>query len=91
MKILKNRPTEYVRLAGGREVVLITDRERVVTELQAPEPGLAESLDDVVLASMVRKGLLSPALAASPEPPPRHPVAPLHGLLAELDADRGDG
>lgn len=90
LKMLKNRLAEYVRLAASGEVVLVTDREKVVAELRAPESGRAERLDDAVLASLIRKGLLSPALSVSPQPPPRHPVAPLHELLAELDADRSD-
>lgn len=90
LKTLKNRLAEYVRLAASGEVVLVTDREKVVAELRAPEPGRAERLDDAALASLIRQGLLSPALAVSPEPPPRHPVALLRDLLTELDADRGD-
>ena len=33
LKILKNKLSEYVRLAAGGETVLITDRDRVVAEL----------------------------------------------------------
>jgi prevent-host-death family protein len=33
LKILKNKPSEYVRLAAAGETVLVTDRSRVVAEL----------------------------------------------------------
>ena len=37
IKILKNRLSEYVRLAASGEVVLVTDRDHVVAELVAPD------------------------------------------------------
>ena len=33
LKALKNKLSEYVRLAAGGETVLITDRDRVVAEI----------------------------------------------------------
>jgi len=33
LKTLKNKLSEYVRLAAGGETVLVTDRDRVVAEL----------------------------------------------------------
>ena len=33
VKVLKNKLSEYVRLAAGGETVLVTDRDRVVAEL----------------------------------------------------------
>ena len=33
LKVLKNKLSEYVRLAAGGETVLITDRDRVVAEI----------------------------------------------------------
>jgi antitoxin (DNA-binding transcriptional repressor) of toxin-antitoxin stability system len=38
LKVLKNKLSEYVRLAGNGERVLVTDRDRVVAELIAPQP-----------------------------------------------------
>ena len=38
LKILKNRLSEYVRVATGGETVLITDRDRVVAEIGPPRP-----------------------------------------------------
>jgi antitoxin (DNA-binding transcriptional repressor) of toxin-antitoxin stability system len=39
LKVLKNKLSEYVRLAAGGETVLITDRDRVVAEIVPPQPG----------------------------------------------------
>src|SRR5207248_3261651 len=36
LKVLKNRLSEYVRLAATGETVLVTDRDRVVAELGPP-------------------------------------------------------
>jgi prevent-host-death family protein len=38
IKTLKNRLSEYVRLAAQGETVLISDRDRVVAELVPPDP-----------------------------------------------------
>ena len=90
IKLLKNRLSEYVRLAASGEVVLVTDRDRVVAELRAPSPGRAEMLADAQLAEAVRRGWLTPPIGGSGlGPVPAGPgVAPLIELLAELDADR---
>jgi len=40
LKILKNKLSEYVRMAAAGETVLITDRNRVVAEIVPPQPGL---------------------------------------------------
>lgn len=88
LKILKNKLSEYVRLATGGETVLVTDRDRVVAEIVPPHAGVGAHVSDVVLADLVRSGLMSPALNASHEPPPRQPVAPTAEILAELRADR---
>ena len=41
LKVLKNRLSEYVRLAAGGETVLVTDRDRVVAELGPRNRGVA--------------------------------------------------
>ena len=38
IKILKNKLSEYVRLAASGESVLVTDRDRVVAQLGPPPP-----------------------------------------------------
>ncbi len=91
LKVLKNKLSEYVRLASQGEVVLIADRDRVVAELVPPQPGRAETVSDAVLASLVREGVVSPALIGAgtrPRTPP--PTDRLRDLLADLDADRSE-
>jgi antitoxin (DNA-binding transcriptional repressor) of toxin-antitoxin stability system len=88
LKVLKNKLSEYVRIAAGGETVLITDRDRVVAELVPPSPSRAEMLDDAALAEAVREGWLTPPLLRGAPPPGGMPVAPLRTLLDELRADR---
>jgi antitoxin (DNA-binding transcriptional repressor) of toxin-antitoxin stability system len=90
IKELKNRLSEYVRLAAAGERVLVTDRDRVVAELIAPRPGTGETVSDAALAEIVRSGWLRPPVLPVGTVPARGPQAPLAELLAELDADRGD-
>lgn len=90
LKTLKNKLSEYVRLAASGETVLVTDRDRVVAELVPPQQGRAELLRDAELAEAVRKGWLTPPTLPGDTAPPRRPVAPLNQLLDELAADRAD-
>jgi antitoxin (DNA-binding transcriptional repressor) of toxin-antitoxin stability system len=90
LKVLKNKLSEYVRLAAGGEIVLVTDRDRVVAELSPPRDGRGLYLSDALLAEAVRNGWIAAPLMVAEGPPPRSPVAPLATLLAELDRDRGE-
>ncbi|HWE74486.1 MAG TPA: hypothetical protein VG328_15085 [Stellaceae bacterium] len=90
LKTLKNKLSEYVRLASGGETVLVTDRDRVVAELIPPQAGRAATLADANLAEAVRRGWITPPTMRSEGPPPSLPVAPLATLLRELDEDRSD-
>jgi len=90
IKVLKNKTSEYVRLAAGGERILVTDRDRVVAELVPPAAGRLDSVDDARLADLVRRGLLTPPLSASAEPPPSLPAISLAELLAGLGSDRAD-
>jgi antitoxin (DNA-binding transcriptional repressor) of toxin-antitoxin stability system len=90
LKVLKNKLSEYVRLAASGEVVLVTDRDRVVAEIGPPREGRAEWLADAQLAGMVREGVLRPPLLPRGTVPARKPVCPTEELLGELDRDRGD-
>jgi antitoxin (DNA-binding transcriptional repressor) of toxin-antitoxin stability system len=90
LKVLKNKLSEYVRLAQGGEVILVTDRDRVVAELVPPRQGRAEAVSDAVLAELVRKGWVTPAPCPLSAPPPRAPVASFRELMRELDEDRAD-
>jgi antitoxin (DNA-binding transcriptional repressor) of toxin-antitoxin stability system len=90
LKVLKNKLSEYVRLAQGGETILVTDRDRVVAELVPPRPGRGPAVSDAVLAEMIRKGWMTPPARPLTGPPPRAPVATLAELMRELDADRAD-
>ena len=90
IKTLKNRLSEYIRVAADGETILVTDRDRVVAELGPPQPGRAAEVSDALLADVVRQGWLRPPLVASNDLPPRKPVMPLSDLLQDLDADRDD-
>jgi len=90
LKVLKNKLSEYVRLAAGGESVLVTDRDRVVAELVPPREGRSAILADAQLAEAVRQGWLTPPTLIATAPPARAPVARLRQLLEELEQDRGD-
>ena len=89
IKTLKNRLSEYIRLASQGETVLVTDRDRVVAEITAPSSGRAASLNDAVLAEAVRKGWIRPPIARY-RPQTRTPVAPTEEILADLSDQRSD-
>jgi len=91
LKVLKNKLSEYVRLAERGETILISDRDRVVAELVPPGATRSPVVADARLADLVRSGLLVPALRPpGPPPPNRQPVTTLPKMLDELAADRED-
>jgi prevent-host-death family protein len=89
LKILKNKLSEYVRLAAAGETVVITDRGRAVAEivpLQGPM-GLTAFEE-----RGVREGWLRPAQIRDGSPPPAAPMSGLtfERLMADLERDRSD-
>ena len=90
IKILKNRLSEYVRLAASGEVVLVTDRDRVVAELVAPQADRSAGLHDALLAEAVREGWLTPPIAPQAPLPACKPVASLEEVLDDLAKSRQD-
>jgi antitoxin (DNA-binding transcriptional repressor) of toxin-antitoxin stability system len=90
LKTLKNKLSEYVRLAAAGETVLVVDRDKVVAELVPPLAGRAERLHDAQLAEAVRQGWLTPPALPAGGAPPRNPVASWTALARELGADRAD-
>lgn len=87
LKILKNKLSEYVRLAAAGETVVITDRGRVVAEIVPPH-GKPESWRE----RGIREGWVRPAVRGPDWPPKGKPVPglTLEQLLADLDKDRED-
>ena len=90
VKVLKNKLSEYVRLAEKGETVLVTDRDRVVAELGPPRPGRAPLLVDALLAEAVREGWVNaPLVVAEGPPPPARAAGQLDDRL--IAAARGLG
>ena len=91
LKILKNKLSEYVRLAAGGETILVTDRDRVVAELGPPQPRPSQFPANARLADLVRQGIAQPArLPPGSGPPPRKPIMKFAELMADLDRSRED-
>jgi antitoxin (DNA-binding transcriptional repressor) of toxin-antitoxin stability system len=91
IKELKNKLSEYVRIAASGEPVLVTDRGRVVAELVAPQPDRGTSPADAKWADLIRRGIVTPAVDKSRKPPPKPPpVAKWSELAEELARDRED-
>lgn len=89
IKVLKNRLSEYIRLASQGETILVTDRDRVVAEITQPQAGRGDAVSDAVLAEAMRKGWITPPVLRQRDMP-RQPVAPLEEILDELGAARQD-
>jgi antitoxin (DNA-binding transcriptional repressor) of toxin-antitoxin stability system len=91
LKVLKNRLSEYVRLAASGETVLVTDRDRVVAELTPPRTDLRSLPDDLWIAEAARRGWLTPAKNRTGKAPPgRAPVCSFEELMDDLAKDRED-
>jgi antitoxin (DNA-binding transcriptional repressor) of toxin-antitoxin stability system len=90
LKTLKNKLSEYVRLAAGGETVLVTDRDRVVAEIVPPRAGRSPLLADAMLADAVRQGWVTPPAFVGEGTPPRKPVMRFLDLMNELRHDRAD-
>lgn len=90
IKVLKDRLSEYVRLAASGEVVLVTDRDHVVAELVAPHAERSGNLHDALLAEAVREGWVTPPLSPRSPLPALKPVAALQDVLEDLTRDRED-
>jgi antitoxin (DNA-binding transcriptional repressor) of toxin-antitoxin stability system len=91
IKVLKNKLSEYVRIAAGGETVLVTDRDRVVAQLVPPDRGREAYPDNPVLAQMVREGRLTPAPdRGKPLPPSPRGIMSLDKLMRQIESDRED-
>jgi antitoxin (DNA-binding transcriptional repressor) of toxin-antitoxin stability system len=88
LKVLKNRLSEYVRLAASGETVLVTDRDRVVAEIVPPQAGRSPMLADALLAEAVRDGWVTPPALPGSGPPPRKPILAFDELMRDLRQDR---
>ena len=91
LKVLKNKLSEYIRLAASGEAVLVTDRNRIVAEIVPPQPGRQLDLTkEDVLTRGIREGWITPARNPSTGPLPRKPVMTFEELMRDLDESRED-
>jgi len=93
IKNLKNKLSEYVKLAANGERILVTDRDRVVAELVPPASVPSPYPDNPRMAELVRRGVITPARVVGAGAPPRDarvPRVPFEQLMRDLDEDRAD-
>jgi antitoxin (DNA-binding transcriptional repressor) of toxin-antitoxin stability system len=90
IKVLKNKLSEYVRLAASGETVQVTDRGDVVAELVPPRPAPRDA--KAAWDELIRQGIVTPAKnPRAPLPPRDYPaVMTLEEMLADLDESRAD-
>ena len=89
LKVLKNKLSEYVRIAAAGETVQVTDRNRVVAELvpaRFEHPLSSEELE----AKGIREGWMTAAEDPHGPLPPRRPIMKFADLMRDLDRDRED-
>lgn len=89
LKVLKNKLSEYVRLAASGETVQVTDRNRVVAELVPPRPSRALSAE-ALEAKGIREGWMTAAEDPHGPLPLRRPIMKFADLMRDLDRDRED-
>jgi antitoxin (DNA-binding transcriptional repressor) of toxin-antitoxin stability system len=91
LQVLKKKLNEYIRLATAGEVILVTDRNRVVAEIIPPRPGRrVDMANEDVIVRGIREGWITPARNPGTGPLPRKPVMKFEDLMKDLDESRGD-
>ena len=87
LKTLKNNLSEYVRAAAAGETIVITDRGRVVAEINPPKPK-----QESIIARGIREGWITPAKRPfGPLPPGKQvPGLTFEKLMEDLARDRED-
>ena len=87
---LKNRLSVYLREVAAGEVVLVTDRGRVVAELRRPTVEGLQSPAEQALGRLVAAGVLTIGLPQDPASYDRPGVRIARPSQALLDAERAD-
>jgi len=90
VKELKNRLSAYLREVTNGEVVLVTDRGRVVAELRQPTSGALLTSLDQTIERLRAQGALVPGL---PQDPRAYRASPLERPVPTadlLDAERSE-
>jgi len=89
VKELKNRLSSYLRDVREGEVVLVTDRGRVIAELRQPSSGTPLTAHDRAVERLCAEGVL---VAGLPQDPRAYRPSPLSRPVPSadlLDAERG--
>jgi len=89
VKDLKNRLSSYLREVKSGEVVLVTDRGRVVAELRQPSKGMPVAAHDQAVERLCAEGVL---IAGLPQDSRAYRPSPLGRRVTSadlLDAERG--
>jgi antitoxin (DNA-binding transcriptional repressor) of toxin-antitoxin stability system len=87
---LKNRLSAYLREVAAGEVVLVTDRGRVVAELRRPTSELLRSATEVSLERLAADGVLTLGLPQDAKAYKRPRVRVRTATQALLDEERGE-
>ena len=87
---LKNRLSAYLREVAAGEVVLVTDRGRVVAELRRPSAEALPSPAEQALDRLVAAGVLTIGLPQDPSSYRRTAVRITRSSQTLLDAERAD-
>jgi antitoxin (DNA-binding transcriptional repressor) of toxin-antitoxin stability system len=87
---LKNRLSAYLREVAAGEVVLVTDRGRVVAELRRPNVEGLQSPAEQALGRLVAAGALTIGLPQDPAAYHRPRVRISGSSQALLDAERAE-
>jgi antitoxin (DNA-binding transcriptional repressor) of toxin-antitoxin stability system len=87
---LKNRLSAYLREVARGEVVLVTDRGRVVAELRRPSGDLPPTTLDHALTRLQGEGALTPGLPQDKAAYRRTRVHLREGTQRLLDAERAE-
>ena len=89
VKELKNRLSQYLREVAAGEVVLVTDRGKVIAELRRPSAGARLDFEQS-LEPLVAQGLLLRGLPQDPRAYRKTRAILTRSSQALLDAERGE-
>jgi antitoxin (DNA-binding transcriptional repressor) of toxin-antitoxin stability system len=87
---LKNRLSAYLRDVAGGEIVLVTDRGKVVAELRRPSVDALQSPSEMALRRLVDDGLLTIGLPQDPAAYERPRVRIARDVQELLDEERSE-
>jgi len=90
VKELKNRLSSYLREVAQGEIILVTDRGRVVAELRRPTSEMLATPSEQALARLHGEGVLTPGLPQDARAYRRSRIRFPGDSQSLLDAERSD-